>query len=226
MNKKQPLRSLNGYECLTPCTPKGEVLVHPTLLQDLKNYEKNVCAIDGVYTPGVDLSASGIRWMDECALEDNNFFDLPSEEAVFSLNFSLDSKVLLRQVYDLQSMEEIINWTNDSQHPYYTVKRIHNCGWKVYGQVPDEMTGTVLDYYYRVATRYWLPGFLRRLAETHSFAGRADQDLTAFFTPQWFNRCVFKYIKANQEIWETIASPYTGLREYLYQQVTAQLVPT
>lgn len=170
---KLPLKSINNRRCLTKCYPKNEHYLHPTILDVIRD-DKITCAIDPVY--GKDRN---ILYNDVCRLEDNKTYEPPNELESILLNFYFDPRDFLINIYNLYSFDEVIYWTlENSDLPFDTIKRVHNCAWKAYGNKIEDLSDYVLDYYYNLAKNNWMTDYIKLLKNKYSFSVSLDEQPT------------------------------------------------
>ena len=197
------------------------------------------CAIEPVYTDDVHYKASyDMILTDKCRIEDNKWYKLPDELASTLLSFYFNANEFLIGVYGIHSFDETIVWTiENEQLPFDTIKRVHNCAWKVHGNKLDELSNVVLEYYYLIAKQYWLHDYVDHLLAKYafSFIPRNNNTVTAttanaraevyhivldqFFTYHFFITTVKKFVLEYQDQWENIDSPYKMLKNYVFDKL-------
>lgn len=235
INEKQkgstfPLKSINGRRCLSKCYPKGATYLHPTFLTDITTHV-NSCAIDPIYSK--EAQYQGMKLADTCRLEDNKIYQPPDELESMLLTFYFNPYDFLTTIYGLNSFEDVIYWTLENDHlPFDTIKRVHNCAWKVFGNRPEELSTSVLEYYYDIAKTHWLKDYAALVEKNYSFdlvtkkskVGNAQEEIyeiiaSRFFTYNFFITALKRYIYEYQEKWEEIYSHYGNLKKYIFQQL-------
>lgn len=237
---KLPLKSINNRRCLTKCYPKNEHYLHPTILTVIAD-NKNSCAIDPVYTKN-----QNILYHDICRLEDNKLYVPPNELESILLNFYFNPLDFLINMYNLYSFDQVIYWTLENDElPFDTIKRVHNCAWKAYGNKMENLSDYVLDYYYDLAKNHWLYDYIKLLGNKYSFGISIDNKLKSndnienenkesleemydvivnkFFDYAFFIEIIKKYIKTYQDIWESIESHYGNLKNFVYNELVLRI---
>lgn len=229
-----PLKSVKGRRCLTKCYPKGATYLHPTFLTEITT-NVNSCAIDPIYSKGAEYQ--GVMSVDVCRLEDNTIFHPPNELESILLTFYFNPYDFLTNIYGLNSFEEVIYWTLENDHlPFDTVKRVHNCAWKIYGNQPTELSTTVFEYYYDIAKNHWLYDYAAIIEKDYSFdvitaktsSGNVVDDIynvlaNKFFSYSFFMNAVKKYIYEYQNQWDNIDSHYGNLKNYIFKKLVQEI---
>ena len=230
-NEKLPLKSIQGRRCLSKCYPNGSTFLHPILLTGLTNRGKSYCAIDPIYSN--DPQYQGIILADECNIDDNEIYELPDELESILLNFYFNPYDFLTSIYGLHSFDEVIYWTLENDHlPFDTIKRVHNCAWKVFGNKVSELSSTVFEYYYDISKTYWLKDYAKIIQNKYSFnfvtkdtnvTDAIDEIyeilLSKFYKYNFFIDAVKKYIDEYSDKWENITSHYANLKSYIFQKL-------
>jgi len=238
--EKLPLKSTHGHRCLTKCYPKGTTLVHPVILTGIKNKIDNYCAIDPIYRREfegnklVTEKELGMVFIDACKLEDNKIYEPPNELESMLLSFYFNPREFLSQIYDLFSFDAVIYWTLTNDYlPFDTIKRIHNCAWKAYGNKIEELSNKVIEYYYDMAKNRWLHDYVKIIQNKYSFSATFDKKLklsstldeiyniisVEFFDYIFFNNAIKRYVYQYQDKWDSIESHYGKLKDYIFQQL-------
>lgn len=235
-----PLKSINGRRCLTKCYPKGEISVHPIILTGLTLETNNYCSIDPVYSKELQNNkiSTGEKefnmlFVDACRLEDNKIFQPPNELESILLSFYFNPNDFLSNIYNLHSFDEVIYWTLDNDYlPFDTIKRVHNCAWKAYGNKIEALTTTVIDYYYDMAKYRWLKDYVILIKNKYSFSSitnskdlLSDEDeiyniiLNNYFDYNFFYTSVKHYVYEFQDEWDLIESHYKKLKKYVFNRL-------
>lgn len=224
------LKSLNGRRCLSQCHPKGETYLHPILLTDITTHV-NSCAIDPIYSK--EAQYQGMQLADACKLEDNKIYKPPDEMESMLLTYYFNPYDFLTTIYNLNTFDEVIYWTLEHDYlPFDTIKRVHNCAWKVYGNKMEEISGNVIEYYYDISKTYWLKDYIKLIENKFSFdiitkknnIGSTKKEiydliLSKFFSYKFFLVSLKKYIYEHQEQWENIESHYGKIKNYIYEKL-------
>lgn len=229
-----PLKSINGRRCLSKCYPKGETYLHPIFLTDITNHI-NSCAIDPIYSK--DAQYQGMKVTDACKLEDNKIYQPPDELESMLLSFNFNPYDFLTTIYGLNSFDDVIYWTLENDYlPFDTIKRVHNCAWKVYGDKPEQLSSAVLEYYYDIAKEHWLRDYTKLIENNYSFdlitnkkdVSDASEEIyeiltSKFFTYNFFMSAIKRYIYEYQDKWEIIYSHYGKIKMYIFQQLVEKI---
>lgn len=228
--KKIPLRSRTGEICVTKCKEKNELFIHPITFQGIRK-DYNVCAIFPTQYNLPITDPSSILNIDACNIEDNEKFSTPSEVKMSLLTFNFDPIGFLKNVYQIHSFDDTIKWTlENNKFPFETIRRVHDCTWKVYGKNLENMTSIVYKYYYEIASNRWLKDYLIQLKEQFSFdivEGKLKDAITSnILTYDNFVMVIKKCITENQEKWLEIVSHYRFIKKYVYDWIVEELNKT
>lgn len=243
--EKMPLKSINGRRCLSRCYPRGSVYLHPVILQTISDSTKNSCAVDPVYSkdaenyPGYDLI-----FVDKCRIEDNKTHQEPNELESILLSFYFNPSDFLVEIYGLNTFDQVIYWTLENDHlPTNTIKRVHNCAWRVYGDKIDELSGNVLDYYYDIAKLHWLRDYAKIIKNKYSFDVITKKSVAqvtdsgpdneiyqilskTFFSYEFFVKAIKRYVYEHQDQWESIDSHYSLIKKYILASLVERIDDT
>ncbi|MEM0354082.1 MAG: hypothetical protein QXW79_00735 [Thermoplasmata archaeon] len=222
------LKSINGRRCLSRCYPKDTTYLHPIFLTGISS-QMDTCAIDPIYSK--DSQYYGMIVADKCNLDDNKKYKIPSELESILVAFHFNPYDFLTGIYGLHSFDEVIRWTLENDYlPIDTIKRVHNCAWKVFGKDLEEISNIVIEYYYDISKTYWLKNYTKIIQKKYSFdlvknIGSVSNTfeeiyeivLSKIFTFPFFTSCIKKYIKKNKNQWDTIHSHYDKIKKYVFQ---------
>ncbi|XWV26172.1 hypothetical protein QJ857_gp0906 [Tupanvirus soda lake] len=242
--EKLPLKSINGRRCLTKCYPKGETFLHPILLTAIVERTSNGCAIEPVPSRAFEASSGddtqylglyGMVWADICRLDDNKTYQPPDELESMLLSFYFNPRDFLSGVYGLYSFDQVIYWTLENDHlPFNTIKRVHNCAWKVFGNKIEELSSSVIDYYFDISRSYWLKDYAKVVQNDYSFDYTTSKTVSnisnptediykiiyfEFYTHEFFASAIKKYVYEFEDKWELIDSHYYNLKKYILSQL-------
>lgn len=225
INDKPPLKSIYGRKCISKCYSKGTTYLHPTILTGIFNNNYNSCAINPVPNEYGEMI-----YADTCRVEDNDLFNLPNEMESILLSFYFDPRDFLSSIYDLNSFDQVITWTiENSNLPYDTIKRVHNCAWKIYGK--ESLSSDVFSYYYEIASNSWLKTYVKIIRNNYSFdivSKLYSNDnleeiysllLNDFFTYSFFVTSLKKYIDDYSDKWDLIYSHYDAIKRYIFHSL-------
>lgn len=234
-NKKIPLKSMYGRRCLTKCHPKGEIYLHPVLLTAIWE-ENNSCAIEPVHSKDAAyVKINEMIWADTCRIEDNNLFQIPNELESILSSFYFSPRDFLSSVYDIYSFDDAIYWTIENDYlPFDTIKRVHNCAWKVYGSKIEELSNNVIEYYYNISRTYWLKDYAHVIQNDYSFdfvSQYKTPDITdsyiaiydilysKFYTYDFFSSALKRYVYEFENKWDLVESHYGQIKKYIFSQL-------
>jgi hypothetical protein len=183
------------YQCLTPCYPPNKSYLHPYFLELLHVKNASTCGV--FYAKEYDTGKTTFQPIDECAYnpdvetdDDNVLAYMP----IFEFNYT----DFLNKVYGITNFDDVINWTNNNTHlSKYTIIRVHNCAWKGYGNELENISDTVVEYYYDL------------FSDMQNFKFTLDQ----------FYELVKEYWRNNIKNWFKIESHYKNLKKYVYEHI-------
>lgn len=236
IKEKLPLKSINGRRCLSKCYGRGVAYLHPVLLTSIKDDTKNNCAIDPTHSrDAMDYQGYDMIFVDKCRLEDNKIYQEPDELESILLSFYFNPSDFLVGIYGLHSFDQVIYWTLENDHlPTNTIKRVHNCAWRVYGDKIEELSSGVLDYYYDIARLYWLKDYAKIIQNKYSFdliskkppgviLDSKDEIYTilrdSFFTYDFFIGAIKRYVYEYQDKWDNYDSHYNRVKKFILYQL-------
>lgn len=226
-NETLSLNSINGRRCLSKCYPKGTTYLHPIFLTGISS-QTDTCAIYPTYSE--DAQFYGMLVADKCNLGDNEKYKIPSDLESILTSFYFSPYDFLTGIYGLHSFDEVVRWTLENDYlPFDTIKRVHNCAWKVFGKHLEEISNIVVEYYYDISKTYWLKDYTKTIQKKYSFdlvknTGTISNTfeemyeivLSKFFTYPFFTSAIKKYIKKNKNQWDTIYSHYDEIKKYVF----------
>lgn len=212
MSNKPPLLSKNLNECLTPCIPKGNIFINPVTMDGLISREFNMCAIE----PILDDDNLGVKWAEECNIDDNTKFELPNVSRNLMLSFYFNPTEFLRSVYSITSLEDTIYWTTENENlPFETIKRVHNSAWLAFGQT-EGLTSNVVTYYHKVINENWIGKYIDRLRKEYAFATDKNPEklLSDILTKQFISKALKQFLKNDN--WKNIYDYYSHIIWFVY----------
>lgn len=246
INEKPPLKSIYGRRCISKCYTKGTTYLHPVILTGIFDNNYASCAINPVHNNDPNyIKEHDMIYADICKIEDNDISNLPDEMESILLSFYFNPNDFLSSIYGINSFDEVIYWTlENDQLPFDTIKRVHNCAWKIYGNKTEMLTNHVFQYYFDIAKFHWLKSYAKMISNNYSFnLESTNYDSTAhnprrnqeeiyqilvdkFFTYDFFIEALKKYINDYSDKWEIIHSYYDGIKRFLFYQLIDLLEST
>lgn len=229
--EKLPLKSVNNRKCITKCFPKRTPYVHPILLTGVWDIAKDSCAVTPVTSKDPRHKHEyKMVLTDVCKLEDNEKYKQPDELENILLSFHFSPRDFLTNIYSLDSFDNVIAWTIENDNlPFATIKRVHDCAWKIYG---EELSVNVLEFYYKISKIHWMKDYVKIIQNDYSFdlvsksskiTDNFDEILnilrTKYYTYDFFVNSMKKYISEHGKNWETIDSYYDSIKKFLLQQL-------
>lgn len=226
-----PLKSVKGRRCLTKCYPKGYMYLHPVLLTAVTGNITSTCATEPIHSKDPSFFRKyDIFIADTCQLNDNELFQLPNELDSILLSYYFNPRDFLASIYELNSFEQVIKWTYDNDYlPFNTIKRVHNCAWRVFGNKYSEMSEKVYKYYYDICVNSWLKDYVKIIQNKYSFdlILKTNNNLDnldeiyhiikkKYLSFDFFERTIKKYIETYNEKWEKIETHYNHIKSFVF----------
>lgn len=247
-----PLKSNNDRKCLTKCYPKGKTYLHPVLLTAIADtVNKSTCAINPAYAKDVPEAFSkllknnnkpeqtnyyNLIYVDECNLENNNIYKLPDELESILLSYYFNPNDFVENIYGLHSFVDVIDWTLENDYlPFNTIKRIHNCAWRIYGNKEENLPDQVVEYYYYISKNHWMRDYSRFLLEKSTDIKTIDlykydsvDKLTKYINENYYDYNYFTdimttYMATRRDNWADIESYYGNLKKYIFGELIIKI---
>jgi hypothetical protein len=236
--KKMALKTVYGRKCLTKCHPAGEIYLHPVFLVPIST-SNDSCAVEPIYITNPNNKETIMINAEACKVEDNKIFKIPDEIETLLLVFSFNPRDFLENIYGLRSFDQVIYWTIQNDHlPFYTIKRIHNCAWKVFGDDFGKLSSNVLEYYFNISKIYWLRGYTKTIQDNYSFeliTRKIEPEMsssfdemydflsTTYYTYDFFLDTIKRYISQFREEWDRVKFHYDNLKEFIFNQLISNI---
>jgi len=142
MNNSKYPTSKNNHQCLGPCYEPNEWSIHPIKLSHIRDTKNPYCHINDIVTKDHITGKTETQIIDDCmkatSKKERDEYDSSLDTIVPYLAF--DSGQFLKIYYNLYSMNDILDWFDENKYvPYYTKRRIIDCGWKSYIFTEDDI---------------------------------------------------------------------------------------
>jgi hypothetical protein len=80
---------------------------------------------------------------------DTQYFSMP--------RFLLTKYQFLEGTYDIHTFDETIDWSlENADKSFYTIKRVHDISWYVFGSDVQNISNKVKEYYYNLLVKVWM----------------------------------------------------------------------
>jgi hypothetical protein len=126
-------KSVSGKQCIGPCYYADSTITHPITLEQIKS-SANFCPVHRyTYTQN---NKTHVSIIDSCLFPTTNEAD---QSELFEANLIMpqiqfDSKYFIKIYYDLNSLDDAINWIDtNSNAPFKTKQRVFDHAMVVYG---------------------------------------------------------------------------------------------
>lgn len=228
---QKPLKSTSGRRCLTKCFPNKEKYLHPIIMRIMYENADNTCAIDPIIN-----NYDEMKYCDICRLEDNNKYIIPNELNSLLLDYYFNPNDFLDRIYKLYTFDQVIKWTLENEHlPFGTIKRVHNCAWKAFGDKLDNISDSLLDYYYDVAKTKWIYDYIDVIKNKYSFDFIIKDNsnlpikqihdilIDKFLSQNFFRQTIQKYLDVYQDEWSDVKSHYGNLKNFIFKELLREI---
>ncbi len=129
-------RSSNNYRCIGPCYPARTKIVHPTTMNSITNMNNDFCPVSEwtITTNKNGEKNTEFIEQDVCVnpinAEDVNKYQ---ETNVYTLVVNFNEKNFLKHLYNIDTMDSVIEWLNvNIDEPLTTKIRIIDCAFSVF----------------------------------------------------------------------------------------------
>ena len=165
-----------------------------------------------------------------------------------SLTYEFDLEFFMTQIYNFKSFDDVIKWTYENEQYINprTIKRVHNCAWRLYGNNKDNITTTVLDYYYKIVINLWMNDYINLIYKKYAFNVNIDSDILNIsyygdnnFPPEnkesidriqtiiklnlmtydFFTSVINMYLDKYHDMMRDITSHYKKIKNFVYKQL-------
>jgi hypothetical protein len=235
VKKKLPLEtSITHKKCITKCHGTNHTYLHPITFSVIKPEHTKGASTCAIY-PSYDEDMSFLYEFGSCNIKDNETKYYLSEKDALLFRPSFNSKSFLHSIYGLLTFNQVIIWTLDNDNSNYkTIKRIHNAAWKEYGNNIENISDTVIDFYYELAKSNWLKDYIKNIKSNYSFDIFSDLEtknsdaniekiiIDKYFSKTFFTQSVLDYINEESSEWKNIKSHYGNLKQFIYKSLIKQ----
>ena len=233
-NTESTLYTSNGVKCLSKCYPKQVKYFHPILLNIIGNNIYDTCAIFPTFdkNSGSENYGDPSAWQGKCDIDDNKTKILPNEREILLRGEYFDPYSFLKHIYNIETFEDTIEWTmNNDYLPFDTIKRVHNISWKAFKNEINSPSSLVIEYYYVLATKYWVNNYVEYIMDEYTFQIDDGPDsetspskiiknmILKILTAKNFDIIVDKYIQEYSSKWNLIKSHYDNLKLFTILEI-------
>ena len=224
---------IKGNVCISRCYDKNEnIFMHPLLFNPIETVEMdkeapNLCAIVPISIEPVtyeifDASNKKTSIYAKCKLKNNEYIDENTEINNFLQPHFVDPSNFLKEIYNLNSFDDVIKFSNDNTElSNSTIKRLHSCAWKVYGNNHNEITDDVIYYYYDIVNKYWKKIFFNTIKLKKQ--NITKEDINNIITINFVSQCIFNYINDTNDKWHLFDLHIHRIRKYIFEKIITKL---
>ena len=179
-------------------------------------------------------------------LMDNEICNNISSDMINILSYEFSLDFFLSTIYNFKTFDDVITFSLDNEYIYnpLTIKRIHNCAWRLYGKNKDNITTSVLNYYYNLAIKLWMNDYMELISKKYAFSlsvgndtlhinklnnnvKKEDQDDKKIreiininlLSYEFFTSIINVYLDKYAGMMEDIKSHYKKIKNFVYRQL-------
>jgi hypothetical protein len=241
LSKKYPI-SVHNRQCIGPCYPANENIVHPITLTGITR-KKPFCPVD----QWLNEETKQWEFTDECYLPSKGTKD-QEQKMEYNLlvpTFNFNCEYFLKIFYNIFSFETAIDWLSEnSQDPIYTQLRIIECAWRLYGNNSDILNDQLLDFYIMIIKKEWIKDIYPQISKyiyidenqkVYLKANKEDQKnqvekinyfIQKFVTKQTIYQVLDLLIKENNIHWNTVNSFNKTIKELFIKYIIEKIEVT
>jgi len=162
LTNKYP-KSKNNLQCLGPCYKAGSTIVHPVTLQYVRNDDVPFCPVNEWEYINPTTGKKELRITDACYV---NIVDKAATDEL-AMNIILpkidfNDEHFLKIYYNIYSMEAVVDWIEKNKNmPYYSIKRVLDSAWSVYGFKDYILDDRLVIYYIEIIKKRWIKHIYR-----------------------------------------------------------------
>jgi len=158
-----------------------------------------------------------------------------------ALSYEFNLETFLSGIYNFKSFDDVIAFSLENEYIYspLTIKRIHNCAWRLYGKNKDNITTSVLNYYYNLAIKLWMNDYIELISKKYAInlsvgdvlqinrnpdSDQSDKRVreiisTNLMSYEFFTSIINMYLDKYAGVMEDIKSHYKKIKNFVYRQL-------
>lgn len=145
-------KSKHGHKCISPCYPAGKFVLHPITLQYVTIHDSPFCLTDKIITKDY-MGRDIVAYADGC-MNISKTNDIKVDHVVPVMNFS--SEYFLREFYNIDTLENAVEWCDRKDLPKNNIIRILNAAWDAYYDGEVIIDSRIVEYHIKIIKLWWL----------------------------------------------------------------------
>lgn len=148
-------KSYGGYQCLGPCYSPGTWIVHPITLDYITHKNQYFCPTEDHLVKDDKTGKEYKMVIDMCKKTDDVDINL-MQFNILSPRIDFDCEQFLKIYYKIYSFENAINWIKKNSASYFTILRVLECSWKIYGNNLNILSDRLVEIYIDIIKKKWI----------------------------------------------------------------------
>ena len=142
-----------GIQCIGPCYKENEIYKHPITKEYITQKNHKTCPINPITETNTDGEDVIIKLIDKCEkVTSSEYNNLNVTDNIVN---DFNCKLFLKNIYNIESFRDTINYINKNKLNIITEKRLLNCSWKAFGNNIDNLTTSIIKYYVNKINTKW-----------------------------------------------------------------------
>lgn len=172
-----------------------------------------------------------------------------SPDMINMLSYNFSVEFFLSGIYNFSIFDDVIVFSQDNEFIYnpLTIRRIHNCAWRLYGENKDNITPSVLNYYYDIAIKTWMNEYMDLISKKYAFNLSIDSDILQIsrsgntdngdqsdqkiqeiinvnlLSYEFFASIINMYLDKNHGSMKDIKNHYLKIKNFVYRQLVRSI---
>lgn len=172
-----------------------------------------------------------------------------SPDMINMLSYNFSVEFFLSGIYNFSIFDDVIIFSQDNEFIYnpLTIRRIHNCAWRLYGENKDNITPSVLNYYYDIAIKTWMNEYMDLISKKYAFNLSIDSDALQIsrlgnsdngdqsdqkiqeiinvnlLSYEFFASIINMYLDKNHGSMKDIKNHYSKIKNFVYRQLVRSI---
>lgn len=247
LNQKKFPKSITGRQCIGPCYESNKYIMHPINLTYVTDKEKPFCP-----THEWRNEKTGKNEIIDICLIPSKADDINKQQIELNFivpTFEFSCEYFLKTFYNIYSFESALDWISTNiNNPIYSLLRIINCAWKIYGSTVDIINEQLIEFYINVIKKEWIKDIYPIISKYLStenkriYMKRPNKNdinnkninqiekinfiMKKFITNQAIYKVLHNYIESNKDDWDNIKSHNEMIEEYLIKYIVEKIEST
>ena len=164
--KKYP-KSKNKLQCLGPCYHPGTMVVHPTQLEIVSDYDQPFCPVNEWKQIDPKTGRETENITDGCfnPTEKTNISNKELQLNILTPHIDFNVEHFLKIYYNIYSFEDSIDWLDRNGHTALGTRiRIMNCSLKAFGESIDLFDNRFADFFIEYVKKNDIRNFYNKIS--------------------------------------------------------------